>query len=351
MNDSDKISEQTKVLNLKEECLVLVTGASGFLGRHLVGYLSEKGKRIRALYHKNPPGKDALNLPGVSWMQCNLLDIAAVEEALEGVQEVYHCAAIVSFHPSQKEKLVQFNVESTANVINEALEKNIRKLVFISSVAALGRSEDRKEVTEGAVWEESKYNSRYGLSKYFSEMEVWRGAAEGLNMVILNPGIILGEPLTGGKDGWDDGSARLMKVVHQEFPFYSQGINAWVDVKDVACAAVRLMESDISSERFILSAGNFSYREIFSEMAHALQKKPPFIKAGKVLTGLVWRWSLIRSFIFKRNATITRETATTAQKKVFYNSDKLKFFLKDFEYTDLKTTISRMATAFLKDHS
>src|SRR5690606_11484814 len=189
------------------------------------------------------------------------------------------------------------------------------------------------------------------ISKYYSEMEVWRGAAEGLDTVVINPGIILGEPLSGNREEWDDGSPRLMKVVSKEFPFYTQGINAWVDVKDVVRASVQLMESSISSERFILSAGNFSYREVFSEMAAALGKKSPSIKAGKLLTSLVWRWSMLRSFLFKTSVTITRETARTAQKKVFYNNNKLKSYLKDFRYTDLKTTIARMAMAFQRDHS
>ena len=163
-------------------------------------------------------------------MQCDLLDIYEVEEAMQGITDVYHCAAIVSFQPADKEKMLHFNVESTANIVNEALEQDIRKLVFVSSVAALGRSEVTKEITEEEQWEESKYNSRYGLSKHMAEMEVWRGIGEGLNAVIVNPGIILGE------GNWDEGSARLMKVVYKEFPFYTQGINGWVDVKDVVKA-------------------------------------------------------------------------------------------------------------------
>lgn len=320
--------------------MILVTGASGFLGQHLVRYLSQQGKTVRALYHKNLPDHSIKNLTGVTWQPCNLLDIFDVEEVMQGVAEVYHCAAIVSFHPSEKEKMIHFNVESTANIVNEALQQKTGKIVFVSSVAALGRSEEKKQITEEEQWEESKYNSSYGLSKHLAETEVWRGVGEGLDAVIVNPGIILGE------GNWDKGSARLMKVVNDEFPFYTKGVNAWVDVEDVVKAMVQLMESEITAERFILSAGNFSYKEVFTEMANALGKKPPHIKAGTFLTSLVWRWSLLRSRLFKETATITKETASTAQKQTFYNNQKLLSAPFFFKYTDIKTTIQRMAKDF-----
>ncbi len=320
--------------------MILVTGASGFLGQHLVRYLSGQGNTVRALYLNHPPDKSLSDLNGVTWVSCDLLDIFAVEEVMEGIEEVYHCAAIVSFHPSQKDKMIHFNTESTTHIVNEALERGIRKMVYVSSVAALGRSEDKKEITEEEQWEESRYNSRYGLSKHFGELEVWRGVGEGLEAVVVNPGIILGE------GNWDEGSARLMKVVNKEFPFYTQGINGWVDVKDVVKAMVMLMHSQSSGERFILSAGNYPYRDIFTRMAHALGKKPPHIKANSFLTGLVWRWSLLKSKILGETATITKETASTAQKQCFYDNSKLLNYLPDFQYTDMNITIERMAKAF-----
>jgi nucleoside-diphosphate-sugar epimerase len=328
--------------------MVLVTGASGFLGQHLVAFLSRRGKAVRALYNGTAPDEVLKKLSGVEWQKCDLLDVYAVEEAMRGIEEVYHCAAIVSFHPSEKVKMVHFNVEGTTNIVNEALEQNIRKLVFVSSVAALGRSEAaQKEVAEEAQWDESKYNSAYGLSKHLSEMEVWRGMAEGLDAVVVNPGIILGAPfsnaINSGKDFWDTGSARLMKVVDSEFPFYTQGVNAWVDVEDVVNAMTGLMDSQVSGERFVISAGNFSYREIFTEMAKALNKKAPSIKAGTTLTELVWRWSMLRSVLFRKTVTITKETAKTSQKKVYYNNGKLVQFLPDFTYTPIKETIDKMA--------
>lgn len=324
--------------------MILVTGASGFLGRHLVQYLSGQGKQVRALFHNNPPTEAVLQHKNIFWQQCDLLDVYSVEQALQGISEVYHCAAIVSFHPSQREKMMHFNVESTINLVNEALEQSIRKFLFVSSVAALGRSEEeKKEITEEEQWEESKYNSRYGLSKHLAELEVWRAAGEGLNAVVVNPGIILGE------GNWNEGSARLMKVVYKEFPFYTQGINSWVDVKDVVKAMALLMQSDVSDERFILSSGNFSYKEVFTEMAKALRVKPPTVKAGRLLTELVWRWSLVKSKLLGKTITITKETAATAQKQSFYNNTKLLKLFPDFKYTELKTTIHRMAKVFMAE--
>jgi nucleoside-diphosphate-sugar epimerase len=228
--------------------------------------------------------------------------------------------------------------------VNAALDAGVRKLIHISSVAALGRDSTEKEITEEAQWEESKLNSGYGLSKYAAEMEVWRGIGEGLEGAILNPGIILGEPLT--DTGWEDGSPKLMQIVNDEFPFYTQGITAFVDVQDVVKAAIALMNSDISAERFILSEGNYPFREVFTMMAEALGKKPPRIAAKSFITQLVWRASAIKSAFTGKPATITRETARNAQTRTFYKADKILKMLPDFRYTPIRETVFRMSKAF-----
>lgn len=323
--------------------MILVTGASGFLGQHLVRQLSRQGKTIRAIYHKNSPTEVLQQLPGVHWQQCDLLDLFAVEEILNGIDAIYHCAAIVSFHPADKERMLHFNVESTVNIVNEALVQNVRKMVFVSSVAALGRNENNKDITEEEQWEESSYNSNYGLSKHLSEIEVWRGVAEGLDAVIVNPTIML------GAGNWNEGSARLMTVVNKEFPFYTEGINGWVDVEDVVEAMTQLMESEITGERFILCEGNYAYKEIFSQMADALNKRPPHIKATKLMTSMVWRWNLLKSILFGAAITVTKETAKTAQRRTYYDNSKLKMYLPQFQYTTMQSTIERMAKAFKED--
>lgn len=318
---------------------ILVTGASGLVGNHLVQLLSGKGERVRALYHSSPSEK-LQKLPNVEWVQCDLLDVEAIEEVMKGIDEVYHCAAIVSFEKADAKSIMHFNIESTSNIVNEALIAGVRKLVYASSIAALGRNNIEHEITEEQQWEEGRGNSVYAQSKYYAELEVWRGMAEGLDAAIVNPGIILGE------GNWEKGSARLLKVADKEFPYYTEGVTSWVDVKDVSKAMYRLMKSDIKEERFILSAGNYSYREIFTLMAEGLGKKPPHKKAGKLMSGLVWRYSAVKKLLIGRASTITRESAATAQRKVYYNNQKLINSLSGFGYTPIQQTINRVANAY-----
>lgn len=326
--------------------MLLVTGASGFIGTHLVRALSAAGEKVRALYNSRQPSHELSTLPGVEWMKCDLLDVYAVEEAMQGIRDVYNCAAIVSFQRSDRARLMHVNVESTANVVNEAVLQGVRKLVHLSSVAALGRaSRQRKEITEEEPWEESRRNSVYGQSKYAAELEAWRGAGEGLSVAVVNPGIVLGEDLRSGPDAWDEGSARLFKVVDGEFPFYTEGTTAWVDVQDVVCAMLMLMKSDVEDERFILSAGNFSYREVFTQMAHALGRKPPRIKAARWMTGLVWRWNRLRN-LWGERSTVTRETARSARTQTFYDNSKWLEVFPEFRYTPLEETVARAAAAY-----
>jgi dihydroflavonol-4-reductase len=282
---------------------------------------------------------------GVTWKKADLLDIYDVEEVLSGVAEIYHCAAIVSFNPARKDEIIHVNTEITANLVNAAIDADVRKMVHISSVASLGRTGSTKEITEEAQWEESNLNSGYAESKYGAEMEVWRIIGEGLDAVILNPGIILGEPLT--PHGWDDGSARLMQTAYKEFPFYTDGVTAFVDVADVVRAAMDLMRSDVTAERFILSAGNFPFREIFDCMADTLGRRRPRFHAGSFATGLVWRWSALKRLFTGRSSVITRETARNAQIKSFYKADKITAALPQFAYTPMDATINRMAKAYL----
>jgi dihydroflavonol-4-reductase len=322
--------------------MILITGANGFLGQHLLRQLAVDNAPIKAMYNSHLPESDLLSLPNVTWIQCDLLDVFAVAEAVEGISEIYHCAGKVSFEAEDHNSIQAINATSTANIVNAALDAGIRKLVHVSSIASLGRSDTDKPLTEEHYWEESKNNTAYARSKYLAEMEVWRGIAEGLNAVIVNPSIIL------GAGDWQKGSARLMPFADKEFPFYTEGINAWVDVQDVARIMILLMRSTISGERFIVSEGDHSYREIFSLMAQALGKKPPYIKAPHWATGLLWRWNWLRKKISGRAATLTKETTRTASLQCWHDNSKfLKVFPK-FRYIPIEDTIREMAKAYKK---
>lgn len=325
--------------------MVLVTGASGFLGQHLVRYLSAHGVSTRAVYYKHEPAGDLKNLPNTEWVCCDLLDVVGVAEIMSGITDVYHCAGIVSFDPRRRDEILHFNTESTANIVNQALEQGIRKMVYVSSVAALGRTGDaKKEITEDEEWVESPYNSGYGISKFLAETEVWRGIGEGLNAVIVNPGIILGE--TTGHDL----SAQLMKMAYREFPFYTKGVTSFVDIDDVVKAMVQLMGSGIDSRRFIISGGNFGFREIFNLMAGALNKKPPRYAATPVMTGIAWRLNRLRTNLSGKRSLITKETAINSNTRSFYNNTSLIKALPGFSYTPIGHTIDRMARSFTNSY-
>ena len=325
--------------------MVLVTGASGFLGQHLVRFLSAEGIPLRALYHSQPPTHELASLPGVAWIKCDLLDVFAVEEVLEGISDVYHCAAIVSYRSAMHEQMLHFNPESTANLVDQALTQGIRKLVYVSSIAAMGRSgiED-KMITEEQEWGESKYHSAYAISKFLAETEVWRAIGEGLNAVIINPGIIL------GNGDWEKGSARLIKVVNSEFPYYTDGVSAWVGVEDVVRVMATLMELSIASERFIVSTGNHSFREVFTMMASSLGKRPPRIKANSLMTAAAWRLSAVGSALTGRETLITKETSQNAHSVSYYDNQKLLNTLPGFSYTPLEKVVETMARSFINSN-
>ncbi|RYD53541.1 MAG: NAD-dependent epimerase/dehydratase family protein [Sphingobacteriales bacterium] len=321
---------------------ILLTGASGFLGGYLVQALSGRGYSVRALYRNTLPTPALQHLPGVEWVQADLLDVYDVEAVLEGIEGVIHSAATVSFAAGDADALLHNNRETTANLVDGMIDAQISRLVHVSSVAAIGRSKEGAVLTEEVLWEESKSNSVYARSKWAAEAEAWRGAGEGLSVAIVNPGIILGAPLQ--PSGWHSGSAALMGVVNREFPFYTDGINGWVDVADVVKAILLLLESPIAEERFIL-AQNASYKEVFTLMAQALGKKPPHIRATPWLSGLVWRWNAIRS-AFGKPVTVTKETARTAQQQVRYSSDKFRNAFPQYVFTPLEETVEWMAKAF-----
>jgi len=263
---------------------------------------------------------------------------------MQGITHVYHCAATVSYDSRKKKAMIHGNVTGTAHVADTALEAGVQKLIHVSSIAALGRSTGPEgadlSIDEDTHWEESSANSPYAESKFLSEMEVWRAMAEGLNAAIVNPGIILGE------GDWNKGSARLMQIVHSEFPWYTEGVNAWVDVKDVAAAMVLLMNSDIADQRYILSSGNFSYREVFTAMAQALGKRPPYRLATPFLSEIVWRAEVFKSRLAGKEVTISKDSARTAQARCSYSNAKFLQQFPQFRYHSLEETVQRMARAF-----
>lgn len=321
--------------------MIFVTGGTGLVGSHLLLALAESGKPIRALYRNHIP--DAVkNLPGIEWVQGDITDILRLEEVMTGIEQVYHCAAIVSFLPKEKEQVLKQNAEGTANIVNAALLCSIKKLIFVSSVAALGRMRPGKQIDETMHWTPSTSNSVYGKSKYLAEMEVWRGIGEGLNAAIINPTIILGE------SDWNKSSSAIFKSVYNEFPWFTEGTTGFVDVKDVVQAMTMLMDSDISGQRFILSQENRTYRSLFDMIAKEFGKRLPHKKVTPFMAKIVWRVEALKSKFTGKAPLVTKETAQTALTHVQYNNSKLNKFLPDYRYTPMEDSVKRICSYFLK---
>lgn len=323
---------------------VFLTGITGLLGSEVSRQLLEKGYKVRALVRNPAKAPD----PDIEYVQGDILDITALTEQMEGMDYVIHTAAVVSFAPKDRNEMYKTNVEGTANVVNACLASPVKKLCHVSSIAAFGRpplSEmkkmDRVEIDEEQKWVSSGTNSHYAITKYLGECEVWRGAAEGLNMVIVNPSIILGE------SDWEISSTRLFKYVYDEKPFYPEGFLNFTDVKDVASALIRLMESDIREERFCISAGMISYKEFFDKIADRFGKKKPRFKVSAGMMGALWRFEALKSFLTGGAPLITKETAKTAQLKILQKNDKIRKAL-DFEFRTIDETLDRVC-AFLRD--
>lgn len=323
--------------------MILVTGGTGFLGSHLLRKLVNAGQPVRALYRKEIPRQVADIKDKVEWVQGDVLDVCVLEDAMEGVDKVYHCAGVVSFRPGEHEQMMKVNVEGTANIVNMSIDAAVKKLVHVSSTAALGRAKVDGVLDESAEWGEGKGNSRYGVSKYLAEMEVWRGKAEGLDVAIVNPSIILGAGY------WEDSSGMLIKNAWKEFPYYTEGINGFTDVRDVAEAMFRLMESEITGERFVLNTDNWKYHDLFTEMAQHLGKKPPHIAVKPWMAEIVWRIEAVKSKLSGKKALLTKETARTAQTKVYYSNKKILEALPGFSFRPLQTAIADMCQEFLEE--
>lgn len=325
---------------------ILVTGGTGFLGSYIIKELIEHGYSVRAIRRLSSVlphyiSKDILDK--VEWVEGDILDIVSLEEAMEGIDTVIHAAATVSFSKKDRAKMYQVNVDGTINVINIALEKNITRFVYISSIAALGRTVTGSFVDEEKKWENSKANTHYGKSKYKAELEVWRGMGEGLNAVILNPGTIL------GYGDWNTTSNTLFKRVYNGFKWYTSGINGFVGVKDVAKATRIAMESPIHGERFVLVSENWPFRKLQDTIAEGLHRPKPTKEASPSLLNIAWRIEAVKSFFTGKHPLLTKETARIGVSQTQFKNDKFLKTFVDFQFTPLDKTISEACRLYLAD--
>jgi dihydroflavonol-4-reductase len=309
--------------------MILVTGATGFVGSHLLAELMNRGMKVRATRRaSSDTGQvyEILKWYGIKpevysglteWIEADMLDPVDVEQIMDGIETVYHTAALVSFDRADSRRLVINNIGIARNIVDACLKKDIQKLIYVSSTVSLGTAPGGEEITEDYAWVNDKRQTAYSRSKYLSEMEVWRGIAEGLNAVIVNPSIIL------GPGDWTRSSLKIFRAVQDGLKYYTEGVTGFVDVRDVVRSMIDLAQSGISGERFILSSENLSYKEVFQMIAEALKRPPPVKLATPFLLGVVWRLDWLVSKLTGRERTITREIARASRQKSYFSSKKI----------------------------
>jgi len=299
--------------------MILVTGATGFLGAEVTRQITAAGddvvctKRLTSVI----PAILKPYADKITWVEADMLDVFALEDALQGVTQVYHCAAWVSFNPAYQKGIIKTNVEGTANLVNLCIQYNIR-LVHVSSIVAIGDAKPGNLITENNHREETPHEDGYAISKYESEMEVWRGIAEGLNAVVVNPSLIIGVNAGTG------GTGAIFNQVRKGLKYYTRGSLGWVDVEDVAHCMIALMNSDIKAERYIISAENLEYKQVFDEAARCFGVKAPQTEARPWMLSLAWRASAVASFLAGKPKGIDKTSAQAASKTTQFNNSKIK---------------------------
>jgi len=336
--------------------MILVTGATGMLGAHLLYELVIKGDKVRALKRSKSNLEVVKRIFGyynpdfetifsqIEWFEADILDAERIYQSMDGIDKIYHTAAMVSFNPKDKESMIRNNVKGTANVVNAALENNISKLCYVSSISALGNSEKDNMISENTFRNPKGRYSGYSLSKFYSELEVWRGITEGLKAVVVNPSIIL------GPGNWNSGSPGIFSTVYKGLKFYTEGITGYVDVLDVTKSMMQLMECDISGERFIVSSENLSFNDIFSKIAEKIEVGKPRFKATVGMLAIAWRLEYLKSLITSRPPLLTKDIVYSALDTNLYSSKKLIEAI-NFTYLPIDKSVNRIAELFKKDKS
>ncbi len=338
---------------------VFITGGTGLIGAHILSALLEKGVSVRALkrpgsdlatvrkvlgyYH---PDADAV-FSRIHWVDGSLNDPASLAAAIGDARQVYHSAGMVSFDPRDRKVLFHANAGGTAAIVDYCLKAGVEKLCYISSAATLGKPSDGELVAE-KIHEETPWRllgdeSDYAMSKYEAEQEVWKGVDQGLNCVILNPTIVI------GPGDWSRSSSKLFGTIWKGFPFYSSGSNAFVDVRDVARAALTLTNHSVSGERYVVVAENQSFKQVFDWIAEYLGKKKPSIPVSPLLGAIAWRADWLQSRMKGKGPEITRATLASARKQYFFSNEKIVRHL-DFSFIPIETSIRDTCRLFLQEH-
>ncbi|MFZ4436112.1 MAG: NAD-dependent epimerase/dehydratase family protein [Flavobacterium psychrophilum] len=332
--------------------MILVTGATGLVGAHLLLRLLEKKQAVRAIYRNSSSiaktkvlfeKHNQLTLfEQIEWIQADITDLPRLEIAFQEINQVYHCAGLISFDPSDEEKLRKINIEGTANVVNLCLAFGVQKLCFVSSISTIGAAPlHSMPCDESCEWNPELPHTDYAISKYGAEMEIWRGYQEGLAVVLVNPGVILGPYF------WESGSGELFAKVAQKFPFYSSGSTGFIGVTDVVHTMIQLMESAISGERYILISENKTYEAVLKEIAQAMNSSIRWMAIRKWMVSLAWRLDALAGILLGKKRVLSKQLAQTLFESTSYTSEKIKKEL-GMAFSPINQVIQETASAYLK---
>jgi dihydroflavonol-4-reductase len=321
--------------------MIAVTGANGLLGSYVVRTLIEKREPFLAIKRKDSDISLLADVnDAITWRDADVLDVISLNEAFNNVTHVIHTAAVVSFNPSKAKQVMEINVQGTRNVVNACLANGVKRLVHVSSVAALAAQKGQTTVTEENKWVENQHQTVYAKSKYLSELEIFRGQEEGISSVIVSPSAILADA------NWDNSSAQIFKYVWKQSPFYSDGAINYVDVIDVAKIIYTLLRMPIEGERFIVSAGKMPYKELFGLIAKGFGKKNPSIRVNKNLLKIGAYFETFRAIISGSEPRLTKETARIADANYFFENRKIVDRL-NFEFQPIDKTLQRCCRYYI----
>lgn len=332
------------IKTLKGKQVILVTGGTGFLGSTLIKLLIEQGHAVLATKRSSSAIPEMLKSSSlIEWIDADVTDYFALADIFVNINQVYHCAAKVSYQKEDAYELFQVNVEGTAHIVNLCLEHQAR-LVHVSSIAALGSRKDNKPVNEADKWEYDPKMSNYALSKYKSELEVWRGINEGLDAVIVNPSVIM------GLGSYKKGSGAIFELVNNGIKIFTGGSVGIVDVEDVTKIMFQLMNSDIKSERFILNSENISNKELLYRIAQLIDKKPPTLKANNLMLSAAWRMAKVLSLMTGKKPVITEESVQAAASLLAFSNEKITKAI-NYSFKPLNHTLQEIANTYYKNDS
>jgi nucleoside-diphosphate-sugar epimerase len=332
--------------------MILVTGGTGLVGSHLLYHLVQNEEKVRAIHRKTSDLNEVKKVfsyysteveskfQKIEWFESDILDLPSLNEAFSGVTQVYHAAAYISFFPNKYSILNRVNVEGTANIVNLSLAHSVKKLCYVSSIATLGKPQVSKRIDEETEFDPDEQNSVYSITKRNAELEVWRGSQEGLDTVIVNPGVIF------GSGHWSSASGKIMKMIAKGISYYTSGYIGMVDVQDVAKCMISLMNSNLVNQNYILVSENIRLKELLTQVSILLHIDPPKKEITKRKLILFSNLDWVYSKLFRTKRKLLKVSVNSLFRDYRYDSSKIKNEL-NYKFIPYQKTLERTA----KDYS